>query len=39
MRKWLNQCNEDGVSNGDAITMAVGVLIAFILPIIIYKFC
>lgn len=37
MKKWLNQCNEEGISNGDAIYMGVGVFIAVILPFILYK--
>ncbi len=37
MKKWLNECNEDGVSNGDAICMSVGVFIAILLPFILCK--
>ena len=37
MKKWLMQTDEEGISNLDAITMAIGVFLAFIIPIILIK--
>ena len=37
MKKWLSECNEEGVSNGDAIIIGVGIFFAMILPVILYK--
>lgn len=37
MKKWLSEYNEEGISNGDAIYMGVGVLFATVLLAILYK--
>lgn len=34
MKRWLNTCNEEGISNGDALYMSIGIVIAFLIPII-----
>lgn len=39
MKKWLNECNEEGVSNGDALYMGIVVFIAMILPFVLYRIC
>lgn len=38
MKKWLNKCNEEGVSNGDTITAAIVIGITFAVLIILYKY-
>ena len=38
MKKWLNKCNEEGVSNGDALTAAIVIGITFVVLIVLYKY-
>ena len=37
MKKWLFTCNEEGISNFDAIVGGATVFMAFIIPIILAK--
>ena len=37
LKKWLNECNEEGMSNGDAIYMGIGIFIGTLAPFILYK--
>lgn len=38
MKKWLNQCNEEGISNGDAVYVIICTCIAIITLVILCKF-
>lgn len=37
VKEWLKKCNEEGISNGDAIFMGVGITVGTLLPFILYK--
>lgn len=37
IKLFLSKTNEEGMSNGDAITMSVGVLCALLIPAILIK--
>lgn len=37
MKKWLSECDEEGISNRDAIIMGTVVFFAIVLPFILYK--
>ena len=39
MKKWLYTCNEEGMTGWDAISMGIGIVGSFIVPILLIKIC